>query len=160
MHRRLHLLGLIAFVSSCGSLLRAAELQFEHLWPGWREAASFERIGEFFGRKETGLGEKIFRTQPDSRAGYYFLVRLKHAAETNQARFVLNIIRPDSPDAKTFTFPVKVKAGAPLFHLGLTGTDWPGGAKIHPVAWKLELLGEDGRTLLEEKSFLWEKPAK
>ena len=43
---------------------------------------------------------------------------------------------------------------------GVTGADWPGEKKAHPVAWKLALLAADGRVLAEQKSFLWEKPAK
>jgi hypothetical protein len=45
-----------------------------------------------------------------------------------------------------------------VFHLGLTGPDWPD-PKINPVAWRLTLLEADGRVLGMERSYLWEKPA-
>jgi len=31
------------------SALRAGDVEFVRVWPGWRDAESFDRIGEFFG---------------------------------------------------------------------------------------------------------------
>jgi hypothetical protein len=139
---------------------RAAAAEFVRVWPSWRSAESFERIGEYFGRGEVPAGQIVVRTRPETRAGYYFLVRVKHPAALAGARFVVDVIRPDAPDAKTFSFPAAVPAGETVFQLGLTGADWPGGEKAQPVAWRLVLLAADGRPLAEHKSFLWEKPAK
>lgn len=139
---------------------RAAEVAFVHVWPGWRDADSFARIGEFFGRPENTGREIVLRTQPDERGGYYFLVRVKSTAAQPTATWVLSVIRPDHPEPKTFRFPAALSARESVFQLGLTGADWPAGKAANPVAWKLALLGADGRTLAEHKSFLWEKPAK
>ena len=46
-----------------------------------------------------------------------------------------------------------------MFNVGLTGDDWAG-PKVHPVAWKIEVVTADGRVLGVAKSFLWEKPDK
>jgi hypothetical protein len=144
-----------------GVSLRAAEASFVRLWPGWREADSFDRIGEFLGGSEQTGSRTLVRTHADARAGYYFLLRVTNAsALAAGAKFELQIIRPDSPEPKTFAFPVTAPAGDTVFDLGVTGADWPGGKKVNPVAWKLTLLAADGHVLAEHKSFLWEKPAK
>lgn len=140
------------------SLLRAAEVEFIRVWPGWRDADSFVRISEYFGGRENPGREIIRRSQPAERAGFYFLVRVKSAAAINGARFKLDVIRPDAPEPKTFEFSAEVPAKENVFQLGLTGSDWPGGQEASPIAWKLALMGGDGRTLAEHKSFLWEKP--
>jgi hypothetical protein len=163
MLRLRHGLSLLAcLVALVGSSLRAsaADAEFVHLWPGWREAESFERIGEFFGGPERPVHRTVIRTRPGARAGYYILLRIKSVAALTSAKFELQVIRPDSPDLKTFTFPVaSASAGNTVFDLGLTGEDWPN-PKANPVAWKLTLVASDGRALAEHKSFLWEKPAK
>lgn len=140
--------------------LRAADFEFVRVWPAHRDAASFERLGEFFGRPEDAGREVVVRTQPAARDGYYFLVRVKHATAPSGARFTLDVIRPDHPAPKSFTFPATFGAKETVFQLGLTGTDWPGGKAASPVAWKLTLFSADNRPLAEHKSFLWEKPAK
>lgn len=145
----------------CVTLARAAEVEFVRVWPGWRDADSFERIGEYFGRAEKARGEIVLRTKTEVREGYYFLVRVK-AGTTVPANssFELNVIRPDNPEAKTFTFAAPLAAKETVFQLGLTGADWPGGKEANPVAWRIALVDASGRILAEQKSFLWEKSAK
>jgi hypothetical protein len=141
--------------------LRAADAEFLRVWPGWRDAASFERIGQYFGDDEKPGREIILCTHDATREGYYFLVRVKHAAPLAGATFAVDVIRPDAPTPRHFTFPAAAAAaGETVFELGLTGADWPGGKSTQPVAWKLTLTDAAGRTLAEQKSFLWEKPAK
>lgn len=155
---RFHLI-VIALLSA--GLAAAAEVEFVRVWPAWRDAQDFERITEYFGGRENTGRQVVVRTRPDERAGFYFLVRAKNAvAASSPARFELSVIRPDTPEPKTFTFPVSLAAKETVFQLGVTGADWPGGKDISPVAWKLALLGADGRVLAEQKSFLWEKPVK
>lgn len=158
MLRRLFPFLVLVSLLPSGSLLRAAEVEFVRVWPGWRDAESFVRISEYFGERENPGREIIRRTQPAERAGFYFLVRVKSAAALDGARFKLDVIRPDAPEPRTFEFPADVPAKEKVFQLGLTGSDWPGGPEASPIAWKLALLGSDGRTVAEHKSFLWEKP--
>jgi hypothetical protein len=139
---------------------RAAEAEFVRVWPEWRTAESFERIGEYFGRPENTGRDIILRTKSDVRAGYYFLVRVKSGGARPAARFELSVIRPDSPEPKVFTFPAALPERETVFQLGLTGPDWPAGRKGNPVAWKIALIDGNGAVLAEHKSFLWEKPAK
>jgi len=142
--------------------LPAAEVELIRVWPAWHNEEDFERIGDYFGRSpENGPGrEIILRTHPESRAGYYFLVRLKNPTGAAGIKFELSVIRPDALRATVFTFPATLRPRESVYQLGLTGTDWPSGRKVHPVAWKLAVLAADGRVLAEQKSFLWEKPEK
>jgi hypothetical protein len=139
---------------------RAAGLEIVRVSPGWRDAASFQRVSEYLdGRENTG-GVTVLRTRPGERAGFYWLVRLKNDGPSLAgAKFELQVITPAAPAPKTFTFPADVSAGSALYDLGVTGADWPE-AKARPAAWRLRLLAADGRTLVGEKSFLWELPGK
>jgi hypothetical protein len=147
-------------ILALAAVARAAEVEFVHVWPAWREAEDFDRISEYFGGNENTGRETVLRTQAAQRGGYYFLVRVKSGAALADAKFQLNVIRPDSPEPKTYTFPAALPAKEAVFQLGLTGVDWPAGKKGNPVAWKIAVIAPDGRTIAEHKSFLWEKPAK
>ncbi len=153
------LLAVLLFAATLASL-RAADVGFVRVWPGWRTEESFRRLSEYFGGKENTGGQIVLRTHADTRAGFYFLARVGNAGGALAgASFVLHLIAPDSAEPKVFAFPAAIPAGATVFNLGLTGADWPG-PKVHPVAWKLELTSSKGRVLADQKSFLWEKPAK
>jgi hypothetical protein len=156
------MLRIVIFVLLIASAARcaAADVEFLHVWPGWRNAESFDRIAEYFGGRETFGRQVVLRTSQDTRAGYYFLVRVKNAAALASAKFELSVIRPDNPEPKIYRFDAAVPARETVFQFGLTGSDWPGGEEANPVAWKVALLGADGRLLAEHKSFLWEKPVK
>jgi len=147
------------FMAAVAPKARAANVEFIRVWPEWREAGSFMSISEYFTGHEVTGGWTVVRTHKESRAGYYFLARVKNpGAAADGATFVLQVITPTSADPKTFRFPADIPKGSNVFELGLTGADWPG-STTHPVAWKLELHGADGRMLAEKASFLWEKPA-
>lgn len=149
---------LFVAVFFCLAHARAGGVTFVRVWPGYRAAESFDRISEYFtGRENTG-GRTVLRSQPDQRAGFYFLVRLKNAgAVVAGAAFELNVISPASATPRRFTFKASLPAGEHVFDCGLTGADWPN-AKAHPVAWKLVLRASDGAVLAETQSFLWSKP--
>ncbi len=154
-------LGLVGFVASfTPAWAGEGGAEFVRIWPGWRDAESFERIGEYFGRGENSSGQIVLRTQPETREGFYFLVRVKSTVPLAAAKFALSVIRPDAPEPKAYSFPAVLPAKETVFQLGLTGAAWPGGKPANPVAWKLTLVAGDGRVLAEHKSFLWEKPAK
>lgn len=142
------------------NFVSAAEVELIRVWPAWHNEEDFERIGDFFGIPADHGREVVLRTHPESRAGYYFLVRVKSRDAIAAAKFEVSVIRPDSLRPETFTFASPLRARETVYQLGLTGTDWPAGRKVHPVAWKLTVLAGDGRVLAEQKSFLWERPAK
>lgn len=140
------------------TLAKDGDLTIVRIYPGWRDAASFKRISEYFdGRENTG-GEAVLRTHPDQRGGYYFLVRVENPAAPGKVTARLHVIAATSAKPREFTFTPELRTGATVFHLGLTGPDWPD-AKADPVAWKLEFTDSEGRELASAQSYLWEKPA-
>jgi hypothetical protein len=155
MRRTLALLG-FQLLAASGAL--GANLSFVRVWPRWYETDQVERISEFFTGREA-MGERtIVHSRPDSRTGFYFVVRVKNPGQlVAGTRFVVRMILPTSPDPKVFTLPADVPAGGKVYQLGLTGSDWPG-KRIYPVAWKLDLVGADGQVLASQESFLWAKP--
>lgn len=137
----------------------AANVEFVRIWPQWRNADAFDRIKEYFGGGENDGREMVLRTHAEQRAGLYFLVRVKSDSALADAKLMLEVIRPDSPDPKSYTFPVSIPAKSHVVELGLTDGDWPGGREAHPVAWKLTLQDSTGKAVASQHSFLWEKPA-
>lgn len=138
---------------------RGAGPEIVRVWPSYRTASSFVRISEYFtGREAFGRHETIFRTDPATRAGFYFLTRIKNRSEEiTGAQLQLEIITPDAPTPKIFRFPILVPHGNHVFQLGLTGKDWPN-IDQKPVAWRILVLAPDGHALLSRQSFLWSKP--
>ncbi|MES1167393.1 MAG: hypothetical protein ABUL68_05260 [Pseudomonadota bacterium] len=136
----------------------AAEVGGVRVWPGYRTADSFDRIGLYFNGGENPPGETIVRTRPAVRAGYYFLVRLDNpAAAMAGASFELSVVTPASPAPQVFAFKADLPAGSHAFDLGLTGADWPG-PKAAAVAWLLTVRAPDGSELAHQQSFLWARP--
>jgi len=136
----------------------AAELTITRVYSGWRDAASFKRISEYFTRKENTGGEAVLRTHPDQRAGYYFLVRVSNSGSAQKVTAHLQVITDAAAKPVEFDFTPELRAGDTVFHLGLTGADWTL-ANTNPVAWKLDLTDGSGKLLASETSYLWEKPA-
>lgn len=157
--RRL-ILAFVLLASLAAPLARAADVAFVRVWPGWRDAEAFDSISEHFTGAENSHGRTVLRTHADSRAGFYYLVRVANPdAALTGTHFVLQVITPDSPDPKTYTFPADLPTRSTVFQLGLTGADWPD-RRTHPVAWRLELRSSDDRVLASQQSFLWALPAK
>jgi len=123
----------------------------------WRDAASFKRIAEYFDGEEHNGGEALRRSHPEERSGYYFFVRIKNPGAVRPAKAALQVVRSTSAQAVSYEFPVELRAGDTVFNIGLTGADWPD-SKLHPVAWKLDFLADDGHILATATSYLWEKP--
>lgn len=154
---RLARLGLLLWVAP---LAFAAEVELVRIWPGWRDAATWDSIPEYFGGAETHGTQIVLRTQPATRDGFYFLVRTAAQTALRAVRFEIEIVRPDSPEPKRHGFNTRLPEGEAVFQLGLTGGDWPGGKRAQPVAWRIVLRGPDNSVLAEHKSFLWEQPVK
>jgi hypothetical protein len=154
------LLGLCAASVAVPSeaLAKEGELTIVHVYSGWRDAASFKRISEYFDGKENTGGEAVLRTHPDQRSGYYFLVRVRNPGAPQKLTARLQVITDANVKPVEFAFSPEVEAGNTVFHLGLTGSDWPN-PRATPVAWQLDLTDSGGKPLATEKSYLWEKPA-
>lgn len=137
-------------------LAPAAEVKLVRVWPEYREPSRFVRIAEYFGGKEKAP-ELIVRSQPESRAGYYFLARFQSAEPLPGSMLALEYFLPGEELARVQFFPVDLPKGSRAVLAGLTGADWPG-AKVEPTAWRLRLLGPAGTEVAREQSFLWSLP--
>jgi hypothetical protein len=134
-------------------LLRA-DVSIVRVWPQYRTSESFRRISEYFSGSENLGNEAVLRTQADHRDGYYFLTRI-HATDTQPgSSVVVEVVLPGSPAIHTFTFPADLAAKSRVYHLGVTGTDWPS-AKTRPTAWRVSVRNASGATVASERSFLW-----
>lgn len=152
------LMRLIALFTLLASFATAQEVEFVRIWPEWRDADSFKRISEYLGGKENTGRQTVLRSQTDNRDGFYFLVRVRNRESWfENARFVLEIITPDSAKPKVYEFPASISRGSRVFNLGLTGSDWTN-EEEHPVAWKLRLMSSDDREIVSQQSFLWAIP--
>ncbi|MBI5426283.1 MAG: hypothetical protein HZA32_19585 [Opitutae bacterium] len=151
-------LALLLVLATAATTLSAAEVRVVRVFTGWRDAASFKRISEYFTGRENSGGEVVLRTQPAARGGYYFLVRTDNDGPARDIRFRLEVVTPGATQPRHFEFSAALPAGNQVYQLGLTGADWAANT-ISPMAWKLELVDADGKVLATEKSYLWEKPA-
>ncbi len=134
----------------------ASEVKIVRVWPEYREEASFVRLLEFFGGKESAP-ETILRSQPASRAGYYFLTRFKTDQAQPGAILALEYFVPGDDVPRVQFFPVDLVKGSRAFLAGLTGSDWAD-ASAAPTAWRLRLLAASGAELARQQSFLWSLP--
>jgi len=138
--------------------LKAADVEFVRVWPRYRDVNTFRFVSEYFNGVEENDGIIIERTQPKSRSGYYFFVRLKHTTiSLKGAHFSVQFITPYWIEGREKTFPAVDTPGEQKYLLGLTGSDWTG-RETHPIAWKVDLISEDGKILSSSQSFLWSKP--
>lgn len=149
---------LCLLIGALATSASASDLNIVRVFTGWRDAASFKRISEYFDGQENTGGELVLRTRPEERAGCYFLLRVANRGTATPAKLQLQIIAPTSAKPVTYSFPVELQSGDTVINLGLTGADWPD-AKSNPVAWKLSLQSSDGSVLATKTSYLWEKPA-
>lgn len=145
---------LIALAASA----HAAGVEFVRVWPGWRDEESFVRISEYFTYRENTGRETVLRTQPDARAGFYFLTRTKTDAAISGATFKLEIVSPGNPQPRVYSFSADIPRGSRVFQIGVTGSDWPD-EDTYPVAWRVTLSGSDGTVLTSAQSFLWSNPS-
>lgn len=144
-------------LTSLAGAAEPAAVTIVRVFPGWRDAASFKRISEYFTGQENTGGQIVLRTHPDERRGYYFLVRLKNPAAPQAAEVTLDIVRAGNAGTQSYTFHASLGTGDTVLNLGLTGPDWAD-PKANPIAWRLTLKGADGQTLATERSYLWERP--
>ena len=133
----------------------ASEVTIARVFSGWRDAESFKRISEYFTGKENTGGDNVLRTHPDQRAGFYFLVRATNPGAPTSIKISVDVITPTDNKPKTYSFSADLKTGTTVLNIGLTANDWPD-AKANPVAWKIELIADDGHVLTGAKSYLWE----
>lgn len=156
---RFHPTASILFLSFLANFAAAQEVTLERVWPSYRDAASFTRLLEYFGGSPDETNRNALRTQPDKRAGYYWLVRTAASRDIGPCTLKLEVHRSGQTEASSQTFPFTLSAGNHVVNVGLTGTDWADPAE-RPIAWQLTLLAPNGTPLATERSFLWQRQNK
>jgi hypothetical protein len=155
MRSRLSIVSLLAI--AIASAASAADVKFVRVWPDYRTADSFTRVGEYFGGKEH-TPELLVRSQPAARDGFYFLARFKSSEALPGAILAIETVQPGSDVPSVHFLSVDLPRGSRAILAGLTGNDWPS-AQVKPTAWRLRLLSASGAELARQQSFLWTLPA-
>jgi len=126
----------------------------------YKPEKTFKRILEYIDGEERTGRKIILRTQPEPRAGLYFIVRISEYIDELPpgCAFAVDLIRPDIREAQTtrFELPAKRTPHREIW-LGFTGESEPPDESA-PVAWQIRLLGPDGTTVARRHSFLWKMP--
>lgn len=148
---------ILGFFALLAAVNARADVEVVRVFTGWRDAASFKRISEYFTGRENNGGRIVLRSTPEKRAGYYFLIRLKNDAAPIDGKFVFRVISSASTTPREFAFATQIPPGSSVFNLGLTGPHWPG-KETNAIAWKLEIVDAKGDILATDQSYLWEKP--
>lgn len=149
-------LGLIA--SDATSAVGSGKDSITRVWTEYRDEQSFVRLSEYFDGQENPGKNILLRSQPDSREGFYFSIRLEESGgdHLSPGSVRLHLIAPDAEVPKIYEFalhPPDRKSA--LIELGITGGDWSYGNAL-PLAWMVEILDEKGAQRAVRKSFLWE----
>jgi len=132
-------------------------IEIEKIEPRYIETEQFKRISEYMTGREN-LGDRvILRTQPEHRAGYYFILVLDNDVRRlpNGTVVVGEFYTSQSLGKQTheFTLPSQ-RASTDEIFVGLTGEDWPEKDGV-PAAWRFTIKDANGAVLGEKQSYLW-----
>ena len=156
-----HILALILFGLIASNAAKAGESEknpITRIWTEYRDDHSFVRLSEYFDGKENPGKNVLLRTQPESREGFYFSIRLTgpDGGRLSPGSVRLHLIAPDAETPNVFQFALnQPDRKTTLIELGVTGSDWSYGNTL-PLAWMVEILDENGARRAVKKSFLWE----
>ena len=132
-------------------------IEIEKIEPRYIETEQFKRISEYMTGREN-LGDRvILRTQPEHRAGYYFILVLDNDVRRlpNGTVVIGEFYTSQSLGKQTheFTLPSQ-RASTDEIFIGLTGEDWPEKDGV-PAAWRFTIKDANGAVLGEKQSYLW-----
>lgn len=151
-----------AYAAATPAKQSSREVSIDHVTTRYIPAGRFKRISEYFTGVENKGGKIIERSQPDERGGFYLIVTLDlfSAPFPENGAFVVEYIHSDNRRPQMKLFPLlDANSSAREAFLGLTGEDWPSQDRSM-VAWKISLIGPDGKTVIDSQSYLWDIPKK
>lgn len=124
----------------------------------YRNEDAFMHISEYFSGEENNFYRTVLRSDPTSRVGIYFIIKLNQALETfpKGCQFHVNYMTSTLTELQKHVFPLP-ETGRAEIYLGLTGKDWDPKARI--ISWEVVLKNKSGQELLKEKSFLFNQEA-
>ena len=132
-------------------------VEIEEIEPRYIETEQFKRISEYMTGREHVGDRVILRTQPEYRAGYYFILVLDNNVRRlpNGTVVIGEFYAPHSLGKHTheFTLPSQ-RASTDEIFIGLTGEDWPEKDGV-PAAWRFTIKDANGAVLGEQQSYLW-----
>ena len=132
-------------------------VEIEEIEPRYIETEQFKRISEYMTGREHIGDRVILRTQPEHRAGYYFILVLDNNVRRlpNGTVVIGEFYAPHSLGKQTheFTLPSQ-RASTDEIFIGLTGEDWPEKDGV-PAAWRFTIKDANGSVLGEKQSYLW-----
>lgn len=126
----------------------------------YRSAADVHRVGHtFLGDKPGEDGaDVLLLTDPASHVGYYFRIALDLDPPAG-SKVRLEVVETENqpPVVRDFALPRNPGGLFGEVVVGLTGAS-ARSPKWHPVAWRVSILGPDGKPLAIRRSFLWGAP--
>lgn len=141
------------------TLAWAEPIEIERITPQFMPQEAFSRISEYITGEENSGRRVILRTQPEARAGLYFVIQLDQSAALLPAdsQLTIRLITSKAPQVRTYTLAFLKKVG-PYREVfaGLTGKDWPSQDARDVVAWNVRIEAASGEVLAEHQSFAWQ----
>lgn len=132
-------------------------VEIEEIKPRYIETEQFKRISEYLTGKENIGDRVILRTQPEHRAGYYFILVLDNDVRRLPIGTVIvgEFHTPQSLEKQIHKFNLpSQRASTDEIFIGLTGEDWPEKDGV-PAAWRFTIKDANGAVLGEKQSYLW-----
>ena len=126
----------------------------------YRSAADVHRVGQTFLGDQPGEdgADVLLLTDPASRVGYYFRIALDlDPPAGSKVRLEVVETENQSPVVRDFDLPRNPGGLFGELVIGLTGAS-ARSPSWHPVAWRVSILGPDGKSLAIRRSFLWGAP--
>lgn len=127
----------------------------------YRGAAEVHRLSEpFLGEAGDSETDVVLRTDPASRVGYHFSIALASGFKPPAgSRVRVQYVAKEGEAAAERTLALPRNPGWWFGEIvfGLTGADAPA-PRWRPVAWRVSVLGPDGKELAARRSFLWGAP--
>ena len=123
------------------------------------EAGTFTRISEYFTGHENRGRRVIVRSDPENRGGLYFIIRFSESTRDFPEGLHLRIdyysTKQGELEHREFELPYPMKHTNRIF-AGVTAEETEN--MTLPIAWRIQLLHQDGSLYSELKSYLWEMP--
>ena len=123
------------------------------------EAGTFTRVSEYFTGHENQGRRVIVRSDPENRGGLYFIIRFSESTKDFPQGLRLAVdyysMKQGKLDHQEFELPYPMKRTNKIF-AGITAEETKD--TTLPIAWRIQLLRQDGSVYSELKSYLWEMP--
>ena len=132
-------------------------IEIEEIEPRYIETEQFKRISEYMTGREHIGDRVILRTQPEHRAGYYFILILDNDVRRlpNGTVIVGEFYTQQKLGKQTFEFTLpNQRTSTDEIFVGLTGEDWSKKDAV-PAAWRFTIKDANGNMLGEKQSYLW-----